>query len=340
MIKKNCFVLFGVILLISCQSKKATNVVEPVGVKVIKITASSIGGEQCYSGTVEESSGTSLSFSVGGTVKRVLTNEGQRVSHGQLLAIMDDQTVRNSYTAALSMRQQAEDAYKRMKQLHDNGSLPEIQWVETTTKLQQAVSAEQIAKKSLNDTKLYAPFAGVISEKNIETGQNAIPGIQAFKLVKINQVKVKISVPESEVSKFKVGQTALIRVSALDERTYRGHIIEKGVTADAMSRSYNVKILLDNKSGELMPGMICDALFNPSGNATAFVLPASVIQLDDNNRHFVWVDMEGKAKKRLVNIGTQTNGGIIISNGLSENDEVLVEGQQKVSENTSLKIEK
>jgi membrane fusion protein (multidrug efflux system) len=338
--KKELFVLVSIALLVGCQSKKTAKEIQPVTVKVVKMSASSVSGGQSYSGTIEEVSGTSLSFSVGGTVKRVMVEEGQHVSRGQLLAVVDDETTRNAHVAAMSMRQQAEDAYKRMKQLHDNGSLPEIQWVEVVSKLKQAVSSEQIAKKSLSDTKLYAPFAGVIGQKNIDLGQNAIPGMQAFKLVNINQVKVKISIPESEISKVRIGQTATINVSALGGHTFVGRICEKGVSADPLSRSYDVKILINNRDGSLMPGMICDASLQKSVDSKAFVLPASVIQLDDNNQTFVWVNVGGKAEKRIVYTGDETNQGVVINGGLSEGDEVLVEGQQKVSENTSLKVEK
>ncbi len=338
--KKELFVLVSIALLVGCQSKKTAKEIQPVTVKVVKMSASSVSGGQSYSGTIEEVSGTSLSFSVGGTVKRVMVEEGQHVSRGQLLAVVDDETTRNAHVAAMSMRQQAEDAYRRMKQLHDNGSLPEIQWVEVVSKLKQAVSSEQIAKKSLSDTKLYAPFAGVIGQKNIDLGQNAIPGMQAFKLVNINQVKVKISIPESEISKVRIGQTATINVSALGGHTFVGRICEKGVSADPLSRSYDVKILINNRDGSLMPGMICDASLQKSVDSKAFVLPASVIQLDDNNQTFVWVNVGGKAEKRIVYTGDETNQGVVINGGLSEGDEVLVEGQQKVSENTSLKVEK
>jgi membrane fusion protein (multidrug efflux system) len=338
--KRECLVLVCMALLVSCQSKKSTEQIQPVNVKVEKMSASAVSGGQSYSGTVEEVSGTSLSFSVGGTVKQVLVDEGQRVSRGQLLAVVDDETVRDAHASAQSMRQQAEDAYIRMKQLHDNGSLPEIQWVEVKSKLKQAISSEQIARKSLKDTRLYAPFAGVIGQKSIDLGQNAIPGMQAFKLVNINQVKVKISIPESEISKVRIGQTAVVSVSALGGRSYVGHVCEKGVSADPLSRSYDVKILINNRDGELMPGMICDASLHKQGDSMAFVLPVSVIQLDDNNQTFVWINIGGKAEKRTVYTGDQTNQGVVITNGLSEGDEVLVEGQQKVSENTSLKVEK
>jgi membrane fusion protein (multidrug efflux system) len=136
-------------LLVSCQQKKSAEQIQPVTVRVVKMIPVQMDGTQSYSGTMEEVSGTSLSFSVGGMVKQVLVDEGQRVSKGQLLAVVDDETTRNAHAAAQSVRQQAEDAYRRMKQLHDNGSLPEIQWVEVESKLKQAVSSEQIAKKAL-----------------------------------------------------------------------------------------------------------------------------------------------------------------------------------------------
>ena len=338
--RKSYIVLTCMALLISCQSRKITGKVQPIEVKVMRMSASVQDGEQRYAGTVEEANGTSLSYSVGGTVKQVLIDEGQRVSRGQLLAIMDDRTARNAYLAALSMRRQIEDAYKRKKQLHDNGSLPEIQWVDAISKLQQAVSSEQIAKKSLDDTKLYAPFSGVISKKNIDVGQNMMPSEFAFKLVNINQVKVNISIPEDEIAQFRIGQSAIIKVSALNGRMFDGRICEKGVSADVMSRSYDLKIIIDNKDGKLMPGMICEVSICKLESMTVLVLPASVIQLDDKNKQFVWINADGKAEKRMVTTSLQTNKGIIITDGLSEGDEVVVEGQQKVSEHVSLKIKR
>jgi hypothetical protein len=84
--------------------------------------------------------------------------------------------------------------------------------------------------------------------------------------------------------------------------------------------------------------MICDASLQKSSTSTVFILPVSVMQLDDDNQQFVWVNVDGKAKKRMVQTASQTNGGVVVTSGLGIGDEVLVEGQQKVSENTSLKV--
>lgn len=332
--------LFGM-LLAGCKQARETTGIEPVKVKTLTIKATPVSGTQGFSGTIEKTIGSTLSFPVGGTIGKITVNVGQRVGKGMLIATVDEATYQNTYDASVAMLTQAEDAYQRLKQLHDNGSLPEIQWVEVQSKLRQAAAAEQIARKSLNDCRLYAPFGGVISEKNVETGQNVMPGMPVVKLVTINQVKVKVAVPESEIAQIRIGQEAQIIVAALGEKTFEGHVVEKGITANALSRSYEVKVLVENPEMELMPGMICQLYIDkPEGEREALILPVQVVQLGENNDSFVWINAHGKAEKRMVETGSLTQHGVVIESGLVTGEEVIVEGQQKVSEHTRIMTEK
>ena len=144
--------LFG---LTSCQNNgdKQTTM-SPVKVKVLRVSSSEIDGTERFSGTVEEANSTSLSFSIMGTVKTVHVGLGDRVAKGQLIATVDPLAMQSSYDAAKASLEQAEDAYRRMKELYDKGSLPEIKWVEVQSKLQQAKSMEEVARKNLDDCKL------------------------------------------------------------------------------------------------------------------------------------------------------------------------------------------
>ena len=333
--------LFIGILLMGCSQSGETTRVEPVKVKTQTMQKVAVTGTQGFSGTVEEATGAMLSFPMGGLVGKMNITIGQRISKGALIATVDEAAFQSSYDAAAAMLAQAEDACQRMKQLHDNGSLPEIQWIEAQSKLKQAVASEQIAQKSLNDCRLYAPFSGVIAEKNVETGQNVLPGMSVIKLVTIQQVKVKVAVPENEITRLKIGQTTQIEVPALGDKIFEGRIVEKGVAANTLSRSYEVKALVDNPEQELMPGMICRMhIYKVEGEKKALILPVRVVQLDDNNRSFVWINAGGKAEKRWIETGTLTQKGVVIENGLAVGDEVIVEGQQKVSEQTQISTEK
>ena len=87
------------------------------------------------------------------------------MSAGQLIAELDPTTLSNAYTISKTALDQAQDTYNRMKELHDAGSLPEMQWIQIDNQLKSAKAQEAMAKKSLTETKLYAPFSGYIAEK-------------------------------------------------------------------------------------------------------------------------------------------------------------------------------
>ncbi len=332
-------------LLSSCstQEEKAERAPERVKTTVVSSSATQVG--RTFSGTIEEIAGSQLSFSGMGTVKSIEVSEGQTVRSGQVLATLDGVSANNSLISAQATTKQAkdqlaqaEDAYGRYKQLHDAGSLPEIKWIEIETQVSQARAAveqaeavERIAEKNAKDNSLCAPYNGYIAAKNIEVGQNAVMGMNAFKIVKIDQVKVKISVPEKEIAQIKIGQELTVVVSALGDKKYTAKVSEKGVQANALSRSYEVKATIDNSELTLLPGMVCDVYVSESSDAEIITLPANIIQIDSNNQRFVWTVNADKAEKRYVETGANVGENVIITSGLNSGDEVIVVGQQKVS---------
>ena len=324
--------------LCSCGEKKQTAEEQTVRVKVQQIQAEAVNGEQGFSGTIEEQSGASLSFATAGTIKRIYVNSGQTVGAGQLIAELDPTTMQNAYTIAKTALEQAQDTYNRMKELHDDGSLPEMQWIAIENQLKSATASEAMAKKSLADTKLYAPFGGYIATKDAEVGQNAGPGVPVVKLVSIGSVKVKISVPEDDIQRIKKGSSMKIIVPALGNREFSGNVTERDVSADPRSRTYEVKATINNHDGQLLPGMICQAFTNYMQGTTGVFVPANLVQLDSDNNTFVWVVNGGKAVKRQIFISNETAQGAQVSGGLSDGDQIIVAGQQKVSNGMKVTI--
>ena len=111
---------------------------------------------------------------------------------------------------------------------------------------------------------------------------------------------------------------------------FQGTVTERGVTADAFSRSYEVKLRVDDADASLLPGMVGEVSLTGKEGHTAYVLPPHIVQLDETNCTFVWVASEGRAEKRRVVCGDYTADGVIVDEGLKEGDQVIVEGQQKV----------
>lgn len=338
-IRKLTYALPLLLLLAGCRgdAQQTAEDMPPVNVKVMQATSAPLPVAGVYSGTVEAENGTSLSFAAAGTVQTLHIRLGQRVRRGQLIATLDSTQAANALHTTQATLRQAEDAWGRLKMLHERGSLPDIQWVEAESRLDQARSAEQMAAKVLKDCSLYAPFDGIIADKVVETGANVAPGQPVATLVNTGGLKIKIAVPGNEMAGIAMGQPAQVSVSVLGGKPFGARVAEKGVTADPLSRTYEVKLMVEDRPAGLLPGMVADVRLH-ADSVTCCLVPANIVQLDENNRTFVWVVEHGKAHRRFISCGAYVADGVAVTSGLSEGEYVIREGQQKVCEGTEVSL--
>lgn len=329
------------LFLAGCSGKRAeAGERKEIPVEIVRVTKTVPVDIRNYVGIVEAAATSSISFQVMGNVERVHVSEGQRVCKGELLAILDKTTLENAYNASAASLRQAEDAYARMKTLHENKSLPDIKWVEIESKLEQARSMEKISRKNLEDRNLYAPFSGIIGKRMVEAGENVQPGQPVFSLCRIETVNVKIAVPENEIATLR-DQKAVIKVAALGGDCFEGVVTEKGIVAHPLSHTYEAKIRLGNPSGSLLPGMVCEVSLSGgkyvSDATSVIVLPNNAVLIASDGSRFVWKVVDGRAKAVPVLTGDLTECGLLIRDGLSEGDVVIVGGYQKISEDMKVR---
>lgn len=318
---------------------------DPVRVKVMSVTFTSptTAMSELYSGTVEAGNSTTISFSVAGTINKMNVKEGQKVGKGQLIATVDGASLKNANEIAEATLREAQDAYARMKKLHDANALPDMQWVAVQEKLKQAQAAADIAKTGMNDANLYSPISGVVSHKLADVGQTVAPGFPIVELLDMNTLKVKISVPESDLKEMTIGTEATVTAGENDSHSYSAKLVDKAVAANSLSRNYDIKFQILNPDDYLLPGMICNvnvAGVAPQADAVVsedIVLPPQAVVLDFDNTHYVWVKKNGLAERRKVTVGGLDSRGIVITGGINATDSVIVEGQQKLS--SGLKVE-
>lgn len=167
---------------------------------------------------------------------------------------------------------------------------------------------------------------------------NVTPGIPIFNLVKIEKVNIKIPVPENEISNIKKGDIALIKVAALNNRIFEGKISEKGIIANPISHTYDVKILLDNPTLDLIPGMVCKVNIPKNNMMPEIIIPNHAIQIDNSGKSFVWLANKETAQLQIITTGRLAAKGIVVTEGLKEGDKLIIEGNQKVSNGSKIII--
>ena len=344
------------------------------------------------SGSVEGSETADVAFQVGGRVVRVLVEEGQHVSKGQLLAEIEPTDYRNAFNAATAQKEAAQsiseraeaglrkqeleqaridferwaDEYKRMKFLVERNSLPpnDFQKIEAaynasreryemakegTRKEDRATAAAQVnaagaqaseERKRLDDTRLVAPISGNIAMRRVDAGQTVAAAIPVFTIAQLNPVKVRVGVPEAEIAKVRQGATADITAPSLGGRSFAGKVAIIGVASEPTSRTYTVKILVPNPGPVLLSGMVAEARIYGPAKLKSLTIPGEAVAPDPQGAPMVFVYFPDRKRVygRRVEVGPPVGKEIEIRSGLTENDQVVVAGQQKIREGSIVEV--
>ncbi|SCY75822.1 RND family efflux transporter, MFP subunit [Flavobacterium anhuiense] len=342
MLKKNIFFILSVLFLgAGCGKTKSdqNQTAQPVKVSVNEIAVSPQSQVLEYSGTIEADNTVSIGFSVPGRVNGVMVQEGQHVVKGQLLASIEQNTYRNNLIMASAGLEQAQDNFNRLDQLYKKGSLPERDYIAAKTSLAQAKANKETASKNLYDTKLYASFSGIVTHKLTEAGATAAPGIPAFTIVKTDKVYAVAAINENEISSLKIGAGAEITIPSLDKKI-SGKVTIINPQADDMSKTYTVKVRLENPNGGLLPGMIADISIKSGKTQNAVIIPVQAVVRDPDNINYVFIaKADNTAFKKRVNISKMTGtNDVVVNEGLQAGDKLIVSGQTNLEDGTPIKF--
>ena len=332
-------VVFITILLMafSLSSCKESNAIETKPLKPIKVTTQKVtlvSGHMTIlvSSFLEAEKTAPISFEVPGKIVKLTVDLGDHVKKNQVVA----QVKMDDYKSYLEIAQanyiKAKDVFNRSTPLFKKGVIPEKTLIEVTAGLAQAKAQRDIAQNQVGDTKLRAPFAGAIGMKAIEIGQMVFPGIPAFTIVKNDKIYACAAIPESEIEQLKIGHKAMVTVPALGNQKFYGLVKHIGPVADSRTRTYRVKIILDNSDYSLRPGMISNVSIETDKKIEILTIPGHAIVRDTNNLTYVFLadKNESRAFRKRVFTGAVHGSEIRIKRGLIPGDILVLTGQHKL----------
>jgi membrane fusion protein (multidrug efflux system) len=196
------------------------------------------------------------------------------------------------------------------------------------------------AQKRLADCKLRAPIAGFVGMRRIDVGDTVGAGTPVIGVLDLNPVKVRVAIPEAEIGKVREGARATVTIPSLDGRKFEGKVEAVGVTADPASRTYTVKIAVQNPEHLLRAGMVSEARIYGSTMVNAITVPGDAIVRDARGVTHVYVyePTRQRVYARRVDVGALLNNEVEIRSGLTGNEQIVVAGQQNVREGSPAKI--
>jgi RND family efflux transporter MFP subunit len=296
-------------------------------------------GSITVSGELEARHTVSTGFQVGGLVAAVGPEEGARVRQGDVLAELDAGDYRLQLELAEAAAARVTDEFERAQQIFAAASMAPADFTKIETAAREARAHEQLARRRLAHTRLLAPLSGVVAHRRIEPGEQVAPGVPVFTIVAMDPMQVRVGVPEAEIGRIRVGQTARVSIPSLGGAAMEGRVRLTGVAADPVSRTYTVRIALPNPDGRLRPGMIAEVSIEDDTQVSALTLPGEAVVRDPDGRQLVYVyfPAEGRVHARVVSVGSVYGTEVEITAGLAGDERVVIGGQHRVRDGSAVR---
>lgn len=312
---------------------------EAIPVVVGRVSNASTNDQLTLSGATEAETTVNLGFMVAGKLNKVTIQEGQTIRAGQLIASVEPTDYQLGVTIANANVARVQDEYDRLTILKERGSVTPSDYEKAVTGLEEVKARQQLAAKNLRETNLFSPISGIVARKGANAGEIIPQGQPLFQIADIQPIKVRVSVPESEVGQLRLGQSAQVSIPALGQ-TFTGKVSLIGAVADPASRAYSVKIDLANPALKIRPGMIADAQLPSTHRAQALAIPGNAVQRDADGSTYVFVvDIPKKqAFRRKVTIGQLYASDVQITSGLRADELIVTGGAQKLQDGASIQF--
>ena len=328
---------------------------QPVAVNTYKIVAEDTIVPAEYSGVVAATDKVPVMPKVSGRVLEKYVQGGQAVAEGQPLFRLDSRSYQAALNAAKAGQAQAaanlanqELNLRRYQTLADEDAIA-MQTVtdqEAATAQQNAVLQAQeaqvaAAQDNMDDTIVYAPFSGTLNVDDVPIGTFATAGGTALVTISSNNpVFVDFTISEAEYLEMvksgagnptSWGDHLKLRLSDGSVYAYEGHIAQVNHGMSGNSCAIVVRAVFDNPENVLLPGMYATVVSDAQVKRKAITVPQRAVQQTLGKYFISVIDENGEAKQKEVRVGPQIGKFWLITDGLQDNDIIIVDGYQKAN---------
>lgn len=351
--------LMGALLLTGCggeaEESAAASAAEPivtVGPENVAIAQlEELRSGPPVSGSLEPRQSATVRAEVSGSVLKTNVDEGARAKRGALLAVLDDTAVRDAYLSARSQVRSAESALElarrnaeRAERLAEAGALPErdletARWNATNAEgtLADAKARFALAEEQLEDTRIRAPFDGVVSERQVDAGDVVQVGAALFTVVDPGSLRLEASVPASQLGRLRTGTPVEFSVSGIDRRI-TGEIERINPVVDPATRQVRIYVRIPNDEQSLAAGLFAEGRV-ATDTKRAVAVPVAAVD-SRGTAPVLHVLKGGRVSDVEVQLGVRDDAAELVEvlAGIAVGDTVLLGSAQGVAEGSRLRV--
>ncbi|MBU0558498.1 MAG: efflux RND transporter periplasmic adaptor subunit [Bacteroidetes bacterium] len=288
-------------------------------------------------GTIKPAHRSNLSALETGNISAILKDKGSYVKKGDTIAVIENNLLKASMDAAKAQYELAEITFDKQSRIFKENINSEFQFLQSKYQRNQAKANYEMAKARYDYTFITAPFNGVVDNRFFEKGELAGLGFPIIDLVDISSYKIEAGVPERYVGKIQVGNEAKVYLKNVKADPVKGRVsfVSNSVTID--NRTFIVEITLLSVNSKIKPELVAEVKIVDNKYAHALIIPDEVVtRVDDGYQ--VFIEKNGIAEGRKIQILNRSNNEIAVESGLSEGENLIVVGYQNLVHGQAVKV--
>jgi len=324
-------------------SSKADNVQkeEIIRVKTAKVQQKAISKPITTSGRLFSKAEMKLSFKVGGIIKNIFVDEGQKVKKGQKLAGLDLVEIKAQVNQARSALEKAKRDLDRVKRLYTSSAVTLEQVQNAETGFDIARANLNVAEFNLQHSIIYAPTNGKILKRFAEVNELVSPGLPMFYFGSSGREWiVRVGVTDKEIIQIQIGDSASVTFDSYPDIKFPAQISEIAETTDPMSGTFEVELNVSQGKYKLVSGFVAKVTIFPSIKQNYKIIPIEALVEGEGKNGFVYIlsDTQNQVKKKPIEIAMIVEKEIAVAAGLKNIDRVVTEGAAYLKEGSIVEI--
>ena len=292
-----------------------------------------------YSGTapIEAFADALVIAKVGGEVREILVEEGDRVASGKVLARLDGDRLRFEMQQAEANLRKLQRDYQRNVDLRERSLISAGDFEKIQYEMEALQATYDLASLELSYTEIRAPIDGVVSQRFIKLGNTIDVNAPTFQVTSLEPLISYLHVPEREYRRLESGQTATLHVDALQGTTFEGTVARISPVVDPATGTFKATIEVYDETLRLKPGMFARINIVYDMHVDALQIPRSAI-IDEAGESSVFVVSDETAHRRNVRTGYVENGLVEILDGLGDDEAFVLVGQSGLKEGSKVTV--
>ena len=315
------------------RAKQAAIKIDTVPVSVITLTLEPILLEDKINlpGYVDPYEDLWVKAEVGGQIINIPVKEGQAIDKGQVLVELDDRDYRLRLARIDAAYDLAKLEYDRMTNLGNKGITAASSMDEASTQYKDVSAHRDEARLALERTRIAAPISGRINSIAAKLGDFIQPGAEIAQILQVDDVKIKVGIPESDVASLLNLESSEVVIEALGKRRVKGEKVFLSQQPRNLARLFDLELMVPNPDGQILPGMFARVELVKDVFENALVIPLYAV-INQGEQRFVFVEVNGRAEKRQVEVGMLVDWQIHVVAGLEPGDRLVIVGHRLLEE--------